>query len=125
MGTGFKGNSKYYRSIGQNILSTSSKYEYKNGRFGVCSPSTGNKTRNIVSKDPMKTAIDFYNTIAYGGIEKIYNNGSMKITNMADGSIITWRAVSSSDGSPVVEINIKNSTHTGGIKEQKIHFEEE
>ena len=44
---------------------------------------------------------------------------------MADGSIITWRSVSSSDGSPVVEINIKKSSHSGGLKEQKIHFEKE
>jgi hypothetical protein len=125
MGTGFKGNSKYYRSIGQNILATSSKYEYENGRFGVCSPSTGNKTRNIVSSDPLKTSIDFYDTIAHGGIEKTYTNKEMKITYMADGSIITWRAVSNSDGSPVIDINIKDSSHTGGIKEQKIHFEKE
>lgn len=97
MGTGFKGNSKYYRSIGQNILATSSKYEYKNGRFGVCSPSTGNKTRNIISSDPLKMSNDFYATIAYGGIEKTYTNKEMKITYMADGSIITWRAVSNSD----------------------------
>jgi hypothetical protein len=44
---------------------------------------------------------------------------------MADGSIITMRPVSfSPDGSPVVEINISGSTHTGGLKQQKIHFVE-
>ena len=125
MGTGYKGGAKNYRSIGQNILAASSKFEYKNGRFGICSPSTGNKTRNILSANPMETAIDFYDTIAYGGIEKTYNNGRMKITYMADGTIITWRAISNSDGSPVIDINIKDSSHTGGIKEQKIHFEKE
>lgn len=125
MGTGFKGYSKYFRSIGQNILSASSVYEYSNGRFGICSPSTGKKTRNIVSSNPLETATDFYNKIAYGGVEKTYDNGKMKITHMADGSIITWRSVSTSDGSPVVEINIKKSSHSGGIKEQKIHFEKE
>ena len=52
MGTYLKGNSKYYRSIGQNVLLASSKYHYENGRFGVNSPSTGNKTRNIASSDP-------------------------------------------------------------------------
>jgi hypothetical protein len=122
MGTGYKGGSKYYRSIGQNILLMLSKYAYNNGRFGVNSPSTGNKTRNISSDDPAATAKDFYDKIALGGIEKTYNNGALKITYMADGTIISTRKVSRSDGTPVVEINISRSTHTGGLKEQKIHF---
>ena len=123
MGTGYKGNSKYYRSIGQNIMLASSKYQYENGRFGVSSPSTGNKTRNIASDDPLATARDFYDKIAFGGIETIYAGGKLNVTKMADGSVITMRPVSSSlDGSPVVEINISGSSHTGGIKQQKIHF---
>ena len=122
MGTGYKGNSKYYRSIGQNILLASSGYHYENGRFGVNSPSTGQRTRNIASNNPLATAKDFYNKIAFGGKENISKNGNLNITRMADGSVITMRTTSHSDGTPVVEINIENSTHTGGIKEQKIHF---
>ena len=57
MGTYLKGNSKYYRSIGQNVLLASSKYHYENGRFGVNSPSTGNKTRESL-KIPPKTSKD-------------------------------------------------------------------
>lgn len=124
MGTGFKGNSTYYRSIGQNVMTTSSKYTYSNGRFGNNSPSTGNKTRNIASSDPVATGNDFYNKIAYGGIEKTYG-GNRKITQMSDGTIITYRKTSTSDGTPVVEINISNSNHTGGVKQQKIHFTKE
>lgn len=125
MGTTYKGNAAYYRSVGQNILPTAAKYPYRNGRFGENSPSTGNKTRNIASADPLGTAKDFYDRIAYGGVEKIYANGDRKITQMADGTIITWRRVSTSDGGPVVEINISSSSHTGGIKKQKIHFVED
>ena len=125
MGTTYKGNAAYYRSVGQNILPTASKYPYRNGRFGVNSPSTGNKTRNIASADPLGTAKDFYDRIAYGGVENIYANGDRRITQMADGTIITWRRVSTSDGGPVVEINISSSSHTGGIKKQKIHFVED
>ena len=74
----------------------------------------------------MATAKDFYDRIAYGGREIVYKGGKLNITHMADGSVISMRTVSSSpDGSPVVEINISGSTHTGGIKEQKIHFVEE
>lgn len=122
MGTCYKGNSKTYRSIGQNVMIASSSYNYKDGYFGEKSPSTGSKTRNITSTDNIATARDFYNKIAYGGTETSYKNGSMKITHMADGSIITWRLTSHSDGTSVVEINISSSSHTGGIKQQKIHF---
>ena len=125
MGSGYKGNTKYFRSVGQNILPTSLKYDYNNGYFGNSSPSTGNKTRNISSNNPIETAKDFYDHIANGGKEKIYDGGSRKITHMADGTIITWRITSHSDGTPVVEINIKGSSHTGGLKAQKIHFEED
>ncbi len=121
MGTGYKGNSKQYRSIGQNILITSSKYAYSNGRFGVSSPHGGASTRNISSSDNLATATDFYDKIAYGGKENIVNE-NLRITRMADGSIITMRKVSHSDGTPVVDINIERSTHTGGVKKQKIHF---
>ena len=125
MGTSYKGNSKYYRSIGQNVLLVSSKYQYINGRFGTNSPSSGNITRNISSFDPLSTAKDFYDKIAFGGKETVYNGGKLSITHMADGSVVTMRTISSSrDHSPVVEINISGSTHTGGLKEQKIHFVE-
>lgn len=125
MGTSYKGNTKFYRSIGQNILIASNTYHYENGRFGVSSSSTGNNTRNIVAADPVSTAKDFYNKIALGGIEQSYNNGNLKVTRMADGTYVTWRLISRSDGTSVVDINIDHSTNTSGIKKQKIHFVEE
>ena len=103
-------------------MATSSSYSYNNGRFGEKSPHSGNHTRNISSADNLSTAKDFYNKISYGGIEHTYENGNRRITYMNDGSIITWRKISHSDGTPVVEINIKASTHSAGIKNQKIHF---
>ena len=38
--------------------------------------------------------------------------------------IISYRQVSKSDGTSVVEINIRYSTNAGGLKYQKIHFTE-
>lgn len=124
MGTAYKGNTKYYRSIGQNVMIVANKYHYENGRFGVNSKSTGNQTRNIFAGDPLSTAKDFYDKLALGGIEKsIHKNGvEIHFTKMADGTIVTMRKTSTSDGTPVVEINISGSNHTGGIQKQKIHF---
>ncbi len=124
MGTGYKGKSKYYRSIGQNVLITASKYAYANGRFGISSSHGGASTRNVTSADNLSTATDFYNKIAFGGKESIVND-NLRITRMADGTIITMRKVSHSDGTPVVDVNIERSTRTGGIKKQKIHFVKE
>lgn len=124
MGTAYKGEAKYYRSIGQNILTTSSKYKYHAGYFGDNSKHGNNRTRNIISSDSLGTAKDFYNKIAYGGIEKTVDSNT-KITTMSDGTVITMREKSNSDGSPVVDINIQPSSHTGGVKSQKIHFVQE
>lgn len=124
MGTGFKGNASYYRSIGQNVLIAGSSYGFANGYFGKNSPHGGNSTRNIVAEDNIAAAKDFYDKLAYGGKEQVVSD-NMKITHMADGTIITMRKVSSSDGTPVVDINISYSRGSGGIKSQKIHFVKE
>ncbi len=118
----FKGNTSHYHSIGQNVMVTSQSYPMRNGYFGIVSPSTGSKTRNIISHDNLGTAKDFYNKIANGGKETVYNRGALRITRMHDGSIITMRTISHSDGTPVVEINITHSQSAGGVKQQKIHF---
>ena len=123
MGTGYyKGNTAHYHSIGQNVMVTTKSYPMQNGYFGVNSPSTGNRTRNIISADNLATAEDFYSKIANGGLEKEYKHGALRITRMHDGTVITMRTVSHSDGTPVVEINISSSRSTGGVKQQKIHF---
>lgn len=49
-------------------------------------------------------------------------NGKGVYCKMRDGTIISYREISSSDGSPAVEINIKQSTDHADIKYQKIHF---
>ncbi len=53
--------------------------------------------------------------------------GPMDVANqerrkMSDGTIITYRRYTRSDNLPAVDINIRKSTDSGGIKSQKIHF---
>ena len=103
---------------------TAAKYDYYDGRFGEKSPHGGASTRNISAEDNLAAAVDFYDRIAFGGKETIVND-NLRITRMADGSIVTMRKVSHSDRTPVVDINIERSTHTGGIRKQKIHFVKE
>jgi len=68
----------------------------------------------------VKTAKEFYDTASKGGIETTYGKG--KYTKLSDGTIMSYREISSSDGTSVVEINIRQSSNSAGVKFQKIHF---
>ena len=126
MGHGFKGDTGHYHTIGENIGSLKSKYSFneKTGYFGTVGQSKQSKVRNISSDDPVATAKDFYDRAAYGGKEEPLGNGKGFKTTMKDGSVLTYREVSSSsDGSPAIDITISSTgTGSGGIKTQKIHF---
>lgn len=121
MGHGYKGDTGHHHSITENLSLLKSDYKYQNGYFG--DPGQGRSfVRNIKSSNPAKSAKDFYDKVAHGGIEKQMSNGKGVYTKMKDGSILSYREVSASDGSPAVEINIKQSNDHGEIKYQKIHF---
>lgn len=121
MGHGYKGDTGHHHSITENLGSLTAKYDYSNGFFGEQGKGRS-FVRNISSDDPASTAKDFYDTAAHGGIEGAMDNGKGYVTKMKDGTILSYREVSSSDGSPTVEINIRQSDDHGDIKYQKIHF---
>lgn len=89
------------------------------GYFGQ--PGQGRKhTRNIESDNPARTAAEFAGLASKGSVSSIPIEGKGMVYRMRDGSVISHRYVSSSkDGSPVVELKVKNAS---GIKSQKIHF---
>lgn len=89
------------------------------GYFGQ--PGQGRKhTRNIESDNPARTAAEFASIASRSHVSAIPIEGKGMIYRMRDGSIVSHRYVSSSkDGSPVVELKVKNAS---GIKSQKIHF---
>lgn len=134
MGSGNSG--LYQNTYGANQFSKNNTpgfkraFGYDKGLFGVKSlrKDAGNDVRNIISSAPIRTAKYFYGTLSHGGKEETrpisnrHGKGEMRISTMPDGTILTYRRYSSSDGSPVVEINIKRSTNSGGVVSQKIHF---
>lgn len=121
MGHGYKGGASHHHSISENLNELKDNYSFKNGYFGTRGQGR-DFVRNIQSEDPLATAKDFYNTAAHGGIERTMENGRGMYTKMQDGTILSFREKSASDGTPVVEINIKKSNANGGAKYQKIHF---
>ena len=87
----------------------------ESGKFG----EKGKTYRVISSPDPITTSIDFYNKIGRGGRKTNLPNGKGTKTILGDGTIIVHRIVTSTKGSPAVEISVSGSPR---IKNQKIHF---
>ena len=50
-------------------------------------------------------------------------NGKGVRTELKDGTIIVYREITSTIGSPAVEINARKSVDNCGLKYHKIHFE--
>lgn len=89
------------------------------GYFGK--PGQGRRhTRNIESDNPARTAAEFAGIASRRPVSAVAIEGKGMMYRMRDGSIVSHRCTSSSeDGSPVVELKVKNAS---GIKSQKIHF---
>ncbi len=103
-----------------NIADLTSRFPVTSkGYFGR--PGQGRKhTRNIESDNPARTAAEFAGIASRGQVSAIPIEGKGMTYRMRDGSVVTHRYVSSSkDGSPAVELKVKNLS---GIKSQKIHF---
>ncbi len=128
MGSFYKGHSKSYHSLLDNIDEVKKHYNLsKNGFFGEKGKSKERFIRQIICDNPIIEATKFYNLLAYGGQENIIykNTNKIIISYMKDGTIITLRTITSSQNSPAVEINIRKSNNHKNIKYQKIHFESE
>jgi hypothetical protein len=113
-------------NINSNIGKMKNAYPISgSGYFGEKGSSS--KVRVIKSKDPIKTANDFFSKISKGGT-KLKNDKNFKISSLSDGSIITMRIstkTSRKGKSPAVDINVKKSNIKTTVKNQKIHIEEE
>ena len=107
------------RTLLDNVLQTTREFPLTvDGLFGNAGNNSG--VRHIESRDPIATSHKFYGLLTDGG-ETLRQTTTMTIKKMSDGAIVTWRLVSSSDGSPAVDINM--SRVVGGVvRTHKIHF---
>lgn len=103
-------------AVEQNAESMKETYPLTpSGYFG----EKGKNVRIIKSPDPITTARDFYSRIRAGGDVSPLPNGKGTMTKLSDGTLIVYREVTSTPGSPAVEITVSGSKT---IKNQKIHF---
>ena len=87
----------------------------KNGYFG----EKGKNCRVIKSANPVATSKDFYTRISKGGQEAPLSNNHGVMTVLPDKTRIVYRVITSTKGSPAVEIIV---TSPKTVKTQKIHF---
>lgn len=119
----YSGGAVDYRNFCDNVSDLKSDYVFACGYFGKKGNGKNKSVRHIESDNPLLAAHDFYNRAANGGLREVLGFGKWK-TTMGDGTVLTMREVSSSDGSPAVDINITRGLSNGDIKNQKIHFVE-
>ena len=116
----YVGRKQQYHSLEDNANEIKSFYTLSNGFFGV--KGRPRRVREIHSKEHEKTAKDFFNRIAKGGILDLKTIPGGVISRLKDGTIVSYRKITSSPNSPAVEIRFRSVDSKYGIKDQKIHF---
>ena len=116
----YVGRKQQFRSLDQNIGSTISSYPLTNGYFGTKGSSFG--IREIHSRNHEETAKDFFNKIAKGGILDLQTIKCGVVSRLKDGTVISYRKITSSNNSPAVEIRFRKLNSKYGVNDQKIHF---
>ena len=90
----------------------------KYGNFG----RPGKNSRIIECDDPVSESASFYEQIGKGGEISELPRGNGTSTRLDDGSIITYRVITSTVDSPAVQINVRKVESNVKINGQKIHF---
>lgn len=118
-GTVGAGDDKHYvprSSVDLNAKRMSNDYPLtSNGYFG----EKGKNVRIIKTPTPETTSSDFYMKLGWGGKTEQLKNGHGTRTTLDDGTIIVHRLITSTKGSPAVDIKV---IHAKTVKSQKVHF---
>lgn len=91
------------------------------GYFGR--KGNGKGVRVISCADPVSAAEHCYRILGRGGTTTVAHNlkgQEIRMTRLSDGTLVTYRRITSSQGSPAVEIRLSGGTHK--VQQQKIHF---
>ena len=119
---GGSGNGTRSTSLRENLKRVQDKFgAIKNGYFG--SAGSTSRVRTISTDQPRNSAIQFFKLASQGAKISHSREGSVTVARFLDGSAVSLRPSSRSDGSPAIQI--KPSTSTGAVKAQKIHFVKE
>lgn len=95
-------------NIDENALTLARTFRLTSGGY-FRSKGNGKNVRIISSNNPVSTAEFCYRILGRGGIETIaYNHKGQEVrmTRLGDGTLITYRQITSSKGSPAVEIRL-------------------
>lgn len=119
-GGGFAGGSASSpQAFGRNVSEILRSFSVnQQGLFGVAGRG---RSRRLYSDDPSATARLFYDTLGRGGQVRRIDRGYIRTFD--DGTHITYRPVSRSDGSPAIQISVQNP-RSPLARYQKIHFME-
>lgn len=125
MGSTYKGGSPTHRSLRENLPRVAENPLFvKNGNHYGDARTNGAAVTTIESDNPIKVAQEFFDRIGYGGMFMTDAETAQITENrvrLRDGTIINFR-VTSKSGWPAVEINVKKSSDSCGIRSHKIHF---
>jgi hypothetical protein len=108
------------RKFTDNLSRLSKRFEFNHqtGYFGVVGQSRRGYVRNLFGENRLKTAEEFFQIASVGSIIRPMKNGKGTEAVFNDGSKLTFRPTSKSDGSPAIELDI----NTTKVKKQRIHF---
>ena len=106
--------------ISRNIRHLTNRYPLdRSGRFGA--RGSRRDVRRLDSDDPLGEARKFFE-IASRGAQRVWEERPGVFRALfRDGSTVTYRQQSHSDGSPAIDLNLRTKPH-GIARVQRIHF---
>lgn len=112
-------------SIRRSAEKTPAKFGYdkETGYFGTkFKDKRSSYYRTISSDNPQKDAEELFSYLVRGGTRVPTDNPHQELYRLPDGTYVSLRIFTSTDGSPAVEISIRKNPNNTKVKSQKIHF---
>ena len=85
-------------------------------------PGKSRDLRTLISDNPIKDARELFKQLSEGGDIVPTDNPHQILYLLPGGTYVSLRIITSTEGSPAVEINVKSDKANTKVKSQKIHF---